>query len=97
MRLLSQKRMVTRPENAAWQRSGEKGSQSARRVRALVVSYDSWTIISKGQLIAPLRHTASQSVHQLHFTVSTTVMTLLTTARALQWHTLTHNPQPSHF
>ena len=36
MRLLSQKRPVTRLENPAWQRSGEKGSQSARRVRGLV-------------------------------------------------------------
>jgi hypothetical protein len=53
-------------------------------------------IISKGQLIAPVEQTASQSVHQSHSTVSMMVMILLTIAKAWQWHTPTHSPHPSH-
>lgn len=52
--------------------------------QGLIGPYDSWTIISNGQLMAPVGHTASQSVHQSHFVVSIRVMTLWTTARALQ-------------
>jgi len=47
--------------------------------------------------MAPVGQTASQSVHQSHSTVPIMVIVLLTIARALQWHTPTHNPHPSHF
>jgi len=46
--------------------------------------------------MAAVGQMASQSVHQSHSTVSIMVMILLTIARALHWHTPTHNPHPSH-
>jgi hypothetical protein len=58
--------------------------------------YDSWPTISNGHVMAPVWHTASQSVHQLHSAVSIMVTTLSTIAKASQGHTLTHNPHPSH-
>ena len=59
--------------------------------------YDGGPIISKGHTMAPVWHTASQSVHQSHSGASVNVTTFLTTTSALHWHTVTHNPQPSHF
>jgi hypothetical protein len=72
----------TRKHGMAEDWPGNLGEDTVQE--GLTGPYDSWTIISKGQLMAAVGHTASQSVHQSHFTVSIRVMILLTIARASQ-------------
>jgi len=53
--------------------------------------------ISKEQVMAPVGHISSQSVHQWHSCVSMTVIIFSIKTKAPQRQTLTHNPQPLHF
>lgn len=96
MRLLSHRCMARRLADWDGKISGGKPRESIAR-EVLLGLYDSSLTISKGQLMAPAAQTVSQSVHQSHSTVSIIVTILSTMARALQWHTPTHNPHPSHF
>jgi len=77
----------------------ELGGKAGESIISRVLDglYGFGMIISKGQLMAPVGHTISQSVHQSHSTDSVIVTILPIMARALQWHTPTHKPHPSHF
>ena len=96
MRLLSQRYAPRRLADRDSELSGGKAAKNTASEVSLGL-YGASLTISKGQLMAPAAQTVSQSLHQLHWTVSIIVTISSTIARALQWHTPTHKPHPSHF
>ena len=62
----------------------------------MLVYLGSSMIISKGQFMAPVGHTASHQVHQPQFPVSMKAMTFPTSTNDLQEHTVIHRPHPLH-